>query len=554
MLYFTSLASTCCRTFLVHLKPPSLSNPISRCILFAASLAFGSVASAETVKVAFIGDQGVGESARAVLQLVAGEGADLLMIQGDLGYSENAASQWEANLNDMLGPNFPVLVVVGNHENYEWSTYQSLTKKRIERAGDLVCQGDIGVKAACQFKNIDIVQVAPGITEVDGVSSDNNYADFIRSSFSSANEHWRICSWHKNQNALQTGKKGDGTGWDVYDACLDAGAMIAVAHEHAYSRTYLLSDFKNQTVVHRNNDMTLQSGQSFVFVSGLGGREARPQERGGDWWASIYTASQGATHGALFCEFENAKAECYFKAIDGSVPDQFTVRRGATSAVIASAQPTPDLRAGYVFSRTDKEEYRWIDNRQAGGLGNIWIDSECAEELGGASVSGDWGDLDDIAPAMDSIVSPCDDDQLVSLGEGYVFSRSDTDEYRWIDRNENGVLGSIWIDQACSTLLGGPVASGDWGDLMDAAPEIDSIANPCIESVAADLSASSGFVFSRTDTEEFRWVGQDESGRAGNVWIDSECAESLGGASIAGEWKELNELASRFDSIPNPCD
>ena len=66
--------------------------------------------------------------------------------------------------------------------------------------------------------------------------------------------------------------------------------------------------------------------RSFMFVSGLGGRSIRSQSHDGDWWASVYTASQGANHEALFCDFERNTAQCYFKAIDGSVPDQSTLR------------------------------------------------------------------------------------------------------------------------------------------------------------------------------------------------------------------------------------
>lgn len=297
-------------------------------------------ALATPVKVAFIGDQDIGDDARAVLSLVAAEGTDLLLIQGDLGYRENAASAWEANLNEALGPDFPVLAVVGNHENYEWPTYQRLLRERIERAGATVCSGETGVKASCRFGDLQIVQVAVGIVEVEGVSPDDGYDEFIASSFAGTDATWRICSWHRNQNALQTGDNGDGTGWEVYDACLDAGAMVAVAHEHAYSRSFLLSDFENQVVAHTDGEMTLEPGRSFVVVSGLGGREVRPQRRGGSWWASIYTASQGATYGALFCTFDTATADCYFKAIDGAVPDQFTLR-AAAAADAASGTPTP---------------------------------------------------------------------------------------------------------------------------------------------------------------------------------------------------------------------
>jgi len=559
------------------LKPARIVQITTIQYLFALFLvAYNSVAWPQSVKIAFTGDQGVGENARSVLQLIASEGTDLLMIQGDLGYDLNAASQWEANLNDTLGPNFPVVIVAGNHENFEWPLYQSLTRQRIDRAGGLSCNGDVGVKSTCQFANIDIVQVAPGIDEIGGVSGDDNYADFIRSSFAGDSGRWRICSWHKNQNALQTGDKGDSTGWDVYDACLDAGAMVVVAHEHAYARTFLLNDFENQTVVHTDTDMTLQSGQSFVAVSGLGGRDPRPQQRGGDWWASIYTTSQGGTHGAMFCEFDSDIAECYFKAIDGSVPDQFTLHLGAQSSsssvvqaspVIAAVQPTSIQNTGYVFARTDKEAYRWIDRTQSGSIGNIWIDRACAEQLGGASVSGDWGDLIERAPEIDSIANPCTNSDSASQGQvplqdqgmtlGYVFSRSDKEEYWWINRNDDGVIGSAWIDLACAERLGGSAVSGDWGDLLDTVSAIGSIADPCLQSDEADLAlnspVSSGYVFSRTDKEEFRWIDRDEAGELGNIWIDRDCADSLGGASVSGEWKELNALAPRFDAIPNPC-
>lgn len=317
--------------------------PSSAFLVIAFLLSHTSIAA--PVKVAFVGDQGVGEHAQAVLSLIATEGTDLLLIQGDLGYGENSAATWEANLSNALGADFPVLTVVGNHENFEWPSYQSLIQSRVDRASGLSCTGETGVKALCRFENIEIVQVSPGISEVQGVKPDDYYAEFIASSFSDSTAPWRICSWHKNQSKLQTGSKSDATGWDVYDACLNAGAMVALAHEHAYSRTYLLSDFRNQTVVHKNNEMTLESGRSFAFVSGLGGREVREQSQGGDWWASIYTATQGAAHGALFCTFDEVTANCYFKAIDGAVPDQFSLRSGTGSTQggerIAESRPLP---------------------------------------------------------------------------------------------------------------------------------------------------------------------------------------------------------------------
>ncbi|NNL47383.1 MAG: hypothetical protein HKO76_03360, partial [Acidimicrobiia bacterium] len=66
--------------------------------------------------------------------------------------------------------------------------------------------------------------------------------------------------------------------------------------------------------------------------SGLGGKSIRAQELDGDWWASIYTSDQNATHGALFGIFNidgrGDLAYFYFKDIDGNVVDSFWVISG----------------------------------------------------------------------------------------------------------------------------------------------------------------------------------------------------------------------------------
>lgn len=93
---------------------------------------------------AFVGDQGTNENARAVLQLVANEGTDLLLLQGDLGYDRGASVKWIANIDEILGTQFPVLLTVGNHENYEWSVYRQWLLQRINDVPELICEGNPG--------------------------------------------------------------------------------------------------------------------------------------------------------------------------------------------------------------------------------------------------------------------------------------------------------------------------------------------------------------------------------------------------------------------------
>lgn len=295
-------------------------------LVIFVTLTFSKAGAESALTIAFIGDQGVGDNARAVLQLVADEGADLLLIQGDLGYDRNASTEWVANMDGILGDEFPVLLTVGNHENHEWPAYRNWLVQRISDVPELICQGDPGVKAHCSFRGVSIVQVAPGVDEVDGVDSRDDYASYLDRQLSGSANVWRICSWHKNQKSMQVGGKSDATGWGVYSACLNNGGIVATAHEHSYSRTYLMTDFEGHAVAHQNDLLEIGPGSSFAFVSGLGGRNIREQELSGDWWASIYSATQNASHGALFCTITGNHGNCWFKDVVGAVPDQFLLR------------------------------------------------------------------------------------------------------------------------------------------------------------------------------------------------------------------------------------
>jgi len=106
-----------------------------------------------------------------------------------------------------------------------------------------------------------------------------------------------------------------------------------------------MRDFQGHEVVHRGDHLDIKPGQSFAFVSGLGGYDIRDQELYNDWWGSIYTSTQGAEHGALFCTLNGADADCYFKDINGTVPDRFTLHNEhplSSTTGNNEEQPRPD--------------------------------------------------------------------------------------------------------------------------------------------------------------------------------------------------------------------
>ncbi len=286
--------------------------------------------------VAFIGDQGRGPDAEAVLQLIQNEGAHMVLHQGDFDYVNNP-DRWDQMITDVLGADFPYFASVGNHDESRWygpDGYQSKLLARLSRVPGATCTGEYGVNSACTFNGLLFI-----LSGVDVLGT--NHDTFISDELATTEFLWRICSFHKTMQAMQVGGKGDSTGWAVYEECRRGGAMIATAHEHSYHRTKTLVSMQNQTIDPawpQPDEVRIGAGSSFVFVSGLGGKSIRDQERclptappygcNGEW-ASIYTSNQGANYGALFCSFnvngQPDKAHCYFKDIDGYIPDQFHV-------------------------------------------------------------------------------------------------------------------------------------------------------------------------------------------------------------------------------------
>ena len=306
----------------------------------------GPIPTDRELKVAFIGDTGNGAGFRRVLELIKSEGAHLVLHQGDFDYDENAR-KFLRTIDSVLGPAFPYLASVGNHDADNWrencgdrdGCYAKLLKARMARIGVTPDDPDLDDQMyAVTFRGLKVVFVGE-----DGVGAgDNIYARYIQDQLATDDHIWRICSWHKNQRAMQVGAKDDEMGWKVYEACKDLGAIIATAHEHSYHRSRTLTSMKDQIVdascadPHKICIAKGSPGKSFVFVSGLGGRNIRGQKRcrpttfpygcKGEW-ATIYTSSQGAAFGALFIVFNTkgdpAAAQGYFKTVDGHIVDRF---------------------------------------------------------------------------------------------------------------------------------------------------------------------------------------------------------------------------------------
>lgn len=275
------------------------------------------------IKVAFLGDQGITQNSKYVLELIRNEEAELIVHAGDFDYTDNP-NAWDKQLSDVLGAAYPQIAVLGNHDLTQKEEYEKKIRERIALNPHVSCTGTLGEKSTCIYQNLRIISVAPGLIPDD-------YTAYITSSLQNASEEWRICSWHVTQQRFQVGLKGDEAGDGVYEACRSAGALIVTGHEHSYHRTYLLDALVPPHIATTSSRMMLVPGTTLIAVSGIGGQSIRPQETTAPWWATVYTASQHGTYGALFCTFnynnDPRVTHCYFKDIQGNVPDQFDLVR-----------------------------------------------------------------------------------------------------------------------------------------------------------------------------------------------------------------------------------
>jgi predicted phosphodiesterase len=275
------------------------------------------------VKIAIIADQGVTEHSKKLLRVIKSQQADLLLINGDFGYNE-PPQVWEKMNRDILGEDFPILAVAGNHDIGYWPAYQEIIKKW-QSHPMINCNGEAGVMSECSFEGIKIVLTSPALFDE---KSKKKSANFITKSFENDHSLWRICGWHKNMHDMQTGAKSDETGWGVYEACRQEGALITTGHEHAYARSYLMSNIEDKIVSSTSDEMELEKGKTVVVLSGLGGHSTREMVEDQYWWAAKANADTGTKAGALFCTFhldgDARKASCYYMSEDEEILDRFS--------------------------------------------------------------------------------------------------------------------------------------------------------------------------------------------------------------------------------------
>lgn len=298
----------------------------------------------ENMTIAYLGDSGVKQSSLDVLGLVKSEDAEAIVHVGDFDYCDDS-TLFGAQIDDVLGEDFPFIPVVGNHDLHVWGDYADVLSSRkawSNRPEHLQCSGTLFVNYWCMYRGLFLAFSSVGTMCGDGYKEYGWHEDEMAAMLGKSGDYadtglaepWVTCVWHKNQQLMQTGDKSDETGYGMYDLCANEGALIVTGHDHAYGRTHALSDVENQKVGDACASKLdgiciydLYEGQAIVGVVGLGGREVgsalNTEITSLKYWAKTFSSEAGA----LFCKYNYKGAAnlayCYFKTIKGTIIDQF---------------------------------------------------------------------------------------------------------------------------------------------------------------------------------------------------------------------------------------
>ncbi len=300
------------------------------------------------LKVAFMADQSLNSHAYDVISMLKNQGVDAVFHPGDLDYINDPIG-WGDFINDTLGESFPYFVSYGNHEAQKWEGqegYQGVIYNRLKRNNES-CIGTVGLAMICSFRGLSVALLGPASTPLNGGFTGDDLIQFVEGAFTQFGTRWRFCLFHFNQNDYQLGNKPNDVGFGLFEACRNMGAIIVNGHSHSYSRTYLMSDFENHTIVNTSSNLTINEGEVFLVVSAVAGQSPRVcnPDRGGyqnfPWWGSALCADSDPPlkQGALILTFTSlTTADAEFREFTNEVRDQFTINTNLSLS--SECQPT----------------------------------------------------------------------------------------------------------------------------------------------------------------------------------------------------------------------
>ena len=128
---------------------------------------------------------------------------------------------------------------------------------------------------------------------------------------------------------------------EIYEVARRAGAIVVNGHNHGYSRTKVLSNFRTQSVA--SDQRTIRPGRSAAITSALGGGPIHvvkwARVRAQKHWAAMHASS----HGVLVCDLQHVSianiAQRRNKQISGQLHCQFDTLDSASGSQTFDRSP-----------------------------------------------------------------------------------------------------------------------------------------------------------------------------------------------------------------------
>ena len=128
------------------------------------------IAGGFPLKLAFVGDQGLGSHSKAVLKMISSSHA--LVLLGDYDYQDSPRAfmnQLKSSLSHI-----PIFAVVGNHDLLRWNDDRGYRDRLLQynQPFGLDCQGEFGINQVCLWNGI--VSLQKNALIIKGVSTLGN--------------------------------------------------------------------------------------------------------------------------------------------------------------------------------------------------------------------------------------------------------------------------------------------------------------------------------------------------------------------------------------------
>lgn len=295
------------------------------------------------LRLSVLGDVGDGGSASAVLASIAARQDDLTLVVGDLSYGEiGEEAQWCRFVTERLGPEYPVQLVSGNHDDDgPDGVIDAFTACLPNRLPGLV--GDYGRRwyadVPAERPLLRVVMVSPGLDFGQGhLSYEEGSEDYLWTeravrSARADGVPWVLVGMHKP--CLSVGKYDCDPGPDLTNLLVREGVdLVVTGHEHMYQRTAVLAlsaDCPRIEPGWFDARCVVETGGTTLVTVGTGGtslRDARADDPERPYFRAVSAANDNPAHGSLAVTVNADTLRATFEPVDGATfTDSLELRR-----------------------------------------------------------------------------------------------------------------------------------------------------------------------------------------------------------------------------------